>query len=140
MGKTSLSRAVWHHPEVTARYDQHRFFVPCDTVSTSIQLACLIGTHIGLKAGKDLTGPVIHHFSSGPPTLLILDNLETIWEPAESHADVEKFLCCLTNVEHLALIVSMEPDVFSSGTNKYNCRSQCEEQKDLPMCGGLAPS
>jgi Cdc6-like AAA superfamily ATPase len=108
MGKTSLSRAVLHHPELTCRYDQHRLFVPCDTVSTNIQLAGLIGAHIGLKSGKDLTWPVIRHFSSGPPTLLILDNLETVWEPAESRADVEKFLCHLTDVEHLALIVRTE--------------------------------
>ena len=93
---------------MTSRYDQHRLFVYCDTVSTSIQLAGLIGAHLGLKSGKDLTGPVIRHFSSGPPTLLILDNLETVWEPAESRADVEKFLCRLTDVEHLAFIVSTE--------------------------------
>jgi hypothetical protein len=106
MGKTSLSKAALHHPEVTSRYDQHRFFVPCNTVSTSIQLAALIGAHLGLKSGKDLTGPVICHFSSGPPALLILDNLETIWEPKESRADVEKFLCQLTDIQHLAFIVS----------------------------------
>jgi hypothetical protein len=108
MGKTTLSKAVLHHPELSARYDQHRFFVPCVTVSTSIQLAGLIGAHLGLKPGKDLTGPVIHYFSSSPPTLLILDNLENIWEPAESRAGVEKFLCHLADVEHLAFIVSTE--------------------------------
>ena len=108
MGKTSLSRAVLHHPEMTSRYEQHRLFVPCDTVSTSIQLADLIGAHIGLKPRKDLTRAVLHHFSSGPPTLLILDNLESIWEPAESRPDVERFLSHLTDVEHLALIVSTE--------------------------------
>jgi hypothetical protein len=91
---------------MASRYGQHRLFVPCDTVLTSIQLANLLGTHIGFKYGKDLTGPVIRHFSSGPPTLLVLDNLETVWEPTESRADVEKFLCHLTDVEHLALIVS----------------------------------
>jgi hypothetical protein len=105
MGKSSLARAVLHHPELTSRYDQHRLFVPCDTVLTSIQLA---GRILGLKSGKDLTGPVICHFSGGPPTLLILDNLETIWEPAESRADVGKFLCQLTDVEHLAFIVSTD--------------------------------
>jgi Cdc6-like AAA superfamily ATPase len=109
MGKTSLSKAILHHPELTSRYDQHRVFVPCDTVSNSIQLAGLIGAHIGLKPGNDLTRPVISHFLNDPPALLILDNLETIWEPAESRADVENFLCLLTDVEHLALIVSREP-------------------------------
>jgi predicted ATPase len=109
MGKTSLSRAVLHHPELISRYDQHRIFVPCDTVSNSIQLAGVIGAHIGLKPGSDLTRLVIGHFSNGPPTLLVLDNVETIWEPAESRADVEKLLCHLTEIEHLAVIVSMEP-------------------------------
>ena len=109
MGKTSLSKAVLHHPELISRYDQHRIFVPCDTLSNSIQLAGLIGAHIGLKPGRDLTRPVIHHFSNGSPTLLVLDNLETIWEPAVSRADVEKFLCHLTDTKHLAVIVSMEP-------------------------------
>ncbi|KAJ7816487.1 hypothetical protein B0H13DRAFT_432104 [Mycena leptocephala] len=107
MGKTSLARAVLHHPGMTSRYEQHRLFVPCGTVSTSIQLACLIGAYIGLTSGEDLTGPVIRHFSSGPPTLLILDNLETIWEPAESRADVENFLCHLADMEHVALIITM---------------------------------
>ena len=117
MGKTSLAKAVLHHPELTSRYGQHRLFVPCDSVSTSVQLAGLIGAHLGLKPGQDLTGPVIRHFSDGPPTLLILDNLETIWEPAESRADVEKFLCHLTDVEHLALIVSTELIAFTSSTH-----------------------
>jgi Cdc6-like AAA superfamily ATPase len=114
MGKTSLSKAVLHHPEMASRYDQHRVFVSCDTLSNSIQLASLIGAHIGLKPGKDLTQAVLHHFSIGPPTLLVLDNLETIWEPEESRAHVEKFMCHLTDVEQLAISVSTEP-MHSSG-------------------------
>jgi Cdc6-like AAA superfamily ATPase len=109
IGKTSLSRVVLHHPELTARYEQHRFFVHCGTVSTSIQLAALIGAHIGLKPEKDLTRPVIHYFSSITATLLILDNLEALWEPKETRGDVENFLSLLSEVEHLALIVSTEP-------------------------------
>jgi predicted ATPase len=109
MGKTSLARAVLHHPDMTSRYEQNRLFIPCDTVSTSVQLAALIGGHIGLEAGNNLTRAVIRFFSSSAPTLLILDNLETVWEPAESRGDVENFLCLLEEVEHLALIVSMNP-------------------------------
>jgi hypothetical protein len=55
MGKTSLARAVVHHTEVTARYDQHRYFVACDSASTTVELAALIGAHLGLKPGNDLT-------------------------------------------------------------------------------------
>ncbi|KAJ7820048.1 hypothetical protein B0H13DRAFT_1921438 [Mycena leptocephala] len=107
MGKTSLARAVIHHSEIASRYDQQRFFVACESTATQAELAALIGTHLGLKPGKDLTRPVIQHFSSSPHSLLILDNLETVWEPVESRANIEEFLSLLTGVEHLALVITM---------------------------------
>ncbi|KAJ7880167.1 hypothetical protein B0H13DRAFT_1630453, partial [Mycena leptocephala] len=105
MGKTSLARAVIHHTEIAGRYEQHRFFVACDTAATQVELAALIGSHLGLKPGKDLTQPVIQYFTNSPQSLLILDNLETLWEPTGSHGNIEEFLSLLTGVEHLALVV-----------------------------------
>ncbi|KAJ7840140.1 P-loop containing nucleoside triphosphate hydrolase protein, partial [Mycena leptocephala] len=107
MGKTSLARAVIHHSEITGRYGQQRFFVACDSIATQVELTALIGAHIGLKPGKDLTCPVIQHFSSSPHSLLILDNLETLWEPTESRANIEEFLSLLTGVEQLGLVITM---------------------------------
>ncbi|KAJ7697563.1 hypothetical protein B0H14DRAFT_3174402 [Mycena olivaceomarginata] len=52
MGKTSLARAVLHHPDIMARYVQNRFFVGCNSAMTGIELANLIGSHLGLKPGK----------------------------------------------------------------------------------------
>lgn len=106
MGKTTLARAVLHHTEIAARYGQQRFFVACDSAATTSELAALIGAHVGLTAGKDLTRMVVHHFSHGPPGLLILDNLETLWEPTSSLHEIEEFLSLLTGVNHLALMVS----------------------------------
>ncbi|KAJ7939565.1 P-loop containing nucleoside triphosphate hydrolase protein, partial [Mycena leptocephala] len=108
MGKTSLARAALHDVQITARYGQHRFFVPCDSASSKLDLVALIGAHLGLKPGKDLTRPVIRHFSSdNSPCLLILDNLETIWEPLTIRGDVEEFLSLLTDIHHLALIITL---------------------------------
>ncbi|KAJ7725450.1 P-loop containing nucleoside triphosphate hydrolase protein, partial [Mycena metata] len=107
MGKTSLARAVLHHTEVTTKYQQNRFFVTCDTVSTKVELAGLTGAHLGLKPGKDLSRAVLQHFSSLPPTLLILNNLETVWEPVESRKEVENFLSLLTDVTSLAFMITM---------------------------------
>ncbi|KAJ7819672.1 P-loop containing nucleoside triphosphate hydrolase protein [Mycena leptocephala] len=106
MGKSSLSRAVLHHPEITANY-KDCFFVPSDSATTSVGLAGVIGSHLGLKPGKDLTKAVIQSLSERPHCLLVLDNLETSWEPAESRAGVEEFLSLLTDVSHLALIITM---------------------------------
>ncbi|KAJ7457718.1 P-loop containing nucleoside triphosphate hydrolase protein, partial [Mycena latifolia] len=107
IGKTSLARAILHHPEIAARYDQHQVFIACDTTSSTIQLAGLIGAHMGLKQGNDLTQAVVRHFTRSPPSLLILDNLETVWEPRESRAEVEKFLALLAEIDLLSIIITM---------------------------------
>ncbi|KAJ7093798.1 P-loop containing nucleoside triphosphate hydrolase protein [Mycena epipterygia] len=106
MGKTSLAKAALHHPDIVSKY-QHRLFVAADSAATSIELAALIGLHLGLKPGKDLRKPVVHYFSSTGPSLLVLDNLETLWEPMESRDSVEGFLSILTDASNLALMVTM---------------------------------
>jgi hypothetical protein len=106
MGKTSLAKAALHHPEITAKYE-HRLFVPCHSATTSVEMAAIIGSHVGLKPGKDLKKPVIRYLSEKPACLLVLDNLETAWEPLASRSAVEKFLSLLTDISHLTLMVSI---------------------------------
>ncbi|KAJ7451367.1 hypothetical protein FB451DRAFT_1525746 [Mycena latifolia] len=106
IGKTSLAKAALHHPDVSAKYEA-KLFVACDSATTSIELAALVGSNIGLKPGRDLTKPVVQHFAQGPPSLLVLDNLETPWEKIKSRGGVEEFLSLLTDVPHLALIITM---------------------------------
>ncbi|KAJ7131120.1 hypothetical protein C8R44DRAFT_904155 [Mycena epipterygia] len=106
IGKTSLARTALHHPDVVAKYEQ-RFFVAAESATTSIELAALAGSHLGLKPGKDLTKAVVRFLSTTPSCLLILDNLETPWEPLESRGGVEEFLSLLTDVPQLALLITM---------------------------------
>ncbi|KAJ7483510.1 P-loop containing nucleoside triphosphate hydrolase protein, partial [Mycena latifolia] len=106
IGKTSLAKAVLHETQVTSKYT-HCFFVVADSVHTSVELAELIGSHLGLKPEKDLTKTVVQYFARNPPCLLILDNLETSWEPLESRNGVEELLAWLIDVDHLALIITM---------------------------------
>jgi hypothetical protein len=106
MGKTSLARGVLHHPDTFAKFE-HRFFVSAEPANNSIELAALIGLHVGLNPGKDLTKPVIRYFSRQPLCLLVLDNLETAWEPIEARGGIEEFLSLLADVPHLALIVRL---------------------------------
>jgi Cdc6-like AAA superfamily ATPase len=108
MGKTSLARAVLHHADTCVKFE-HRFFVSAESATTSLELAALIGLHVGLSPGQDLTKPVVQYISKKPSCLLILDNLETVWEPIQSRGGVEEFLSLLTAVKHLALIVCLQP-------------------------------
>ncbi|KAJ6492123.1 hypothetical protein C8R45DRAFT_1137211, partial [Mycena sanguinolenta] len=106
MGKTSLARAALHHPDTLTRF-KDRFFVSAEPATTSVELAALIGLHVGLDPGKDLTKAVIQYFTRKSSCLLILDNLETVWEPTQSRSEVEEFLSLLTEVQHLGLIITM---------------------------------
>jgi hypothetical protein len=54
MGKTSLAKAVLHHPDTSAKFED-RFFVSAESATASIELAALIGLHVGLRPGTDLT-------------------------------------------------------------------------------------
>ncbi|KAJ7331322.1 hypothetical protein DFH08DRAFT_940026 [Mycena albidolilacea] len=106
MGKTSLAKAVLHHPDTSAKFE-HKFFVSVESANSTIELAALIGLHVGLDPGPDLTKPVIQYLLQKPSCLLVLDNLETVWEPLQSRDRVEEFLSLLTEVQHLALVITM---------------------------------
>ncbi|KAJ7136205.1 hypothetical protein C8R46DRAFT_1322361 [Mycena filopes] len=107
MGKTSLAKAVLHEETIAGRYTQYRFFIPCDKAGSTAELASLIGAHLGLKSGRDMTRAVLQHLSQSPPSLLVLDNLETVWEPVEPRKDIEEFLSLLTDITTLSLMVTM---------------------------------
>ncbi|KAF8214685.1 hypothetical protein K438DRAFT_1749779 [Mycena galopus ATCC 62051] len=106
MGKTSLARAVLHHPDTLAKFE-NRFFVSAEAATTSVELAALIGLHVELNPGEDLTKLVVRYFSRKVSCLLILDNLETAWEPIQSRPGVEELLSLLTGLDHLALMITM---------------------------------
>ncbi|KAJ7508315.1 P-loop containing nucleoside triphosphate hydrolase protein [Mycena galericulata] len=106
MGKTSLAKAALHHPNITTKYAD-RFFVPCDSATTSLEIATLIGAHLDLKPAKNPIKPVIQCLAKKIDCLLILDNLETTWEPLASRRGVEELLSLLTGLPHLALIITM---------------------------------
>ncbi|KAJ7166805.1 P-loop containing nucleoside triphosphate hydrolase protein, partial [Mycena filopes] len=107
MGKTSLARAALHHSDTCSRFPA-RFFVSAEPATTAVELAALVGIHLGLVPGPNLIKPVVWYFArQTSPCLLVLDNLETPWEPLQSRSGVEEFISLLADVNHLALIITM---------------------------------
>ncbi|KAJ7264341.1 P-loop containing nucleoside triphosphate hydrolase protein, partial [Mycena rebaudengoi] len=106
MGKTSLARTALHNTQVEAKYS-HRYFVPCHSSPTCTELAATIADYIGLETGSNMTKRIAHYFAHAPPSLLILDNLETPWESLSSRSEVEEFLSLLTDVMHLGLMITL---------------------------------
>ncbi|KAJ7181126.1 P-loop containing nucleoside triphosphate hydrolase protein, partial [Mycena filopes] len=107
MGKTSLARAALHHSDTSSRF-KARFFVSAEPATTVVELAAQIGLHLSLEPGPNLINPVVRYFArQTSPCLLVLDNLETPWEPLQSRSAVEDFLSLLADLNQLALIITM---------------------------------
>ncbi|KAJ6452360.1 hypothetical protein C8R47DRAFT_1204351 [Mycena vitilis] len=111
MGKTTVARVVLHHTDITTRYEQHRHFITCDSAGTKAELLALIGDHLGLKLGKTPAQALVRHFVEAPPSLLILDNLEMVWERKESYdthnlGEVDRILALTDNMP-LAIAISL---------------------------------
>ncbi|KAJ7166828.1 hypothetical protein C8R46DRAFT_1034821 [Mycena filopes] len=90
--------------------DSHsgRFFVSAEAATTAVELAALIGLHLGLDPGPNLMRLVVKYFAQqASPSLLVLDNLETPWEPLQSRGAVEELISLLADVNHLALVIAM---------------------------------
>ncbi|KAF7323580.1 ATPase-AAA-core domain-containing protein [Mycena kentingensis (nom. inval.)] len=88
IGKTSLARAVLHHPTVTTRYSglgkERRLFIPCDRAHNAVDVLTLCGLHleVDVHAGSVKTR-VLNALAARADEgcLVFLDNLETCWEP-----------------------------------------------------------
>ncbi|KAJ7261933.1 hypothetical protein C8J57DRAFT_1633369 [Mycena rebaudengoi] len=106
MGKTSLATAALHNPQVEAKYSL-RYFVPCQSSPTCTELVGTIADHIGVERGPNLSKKVAHYFAHAPPSLLVLDNLETPWESNSSRHEVEEFLSLLTDAPQLGLMITL---------------------------------
>jgi Cdc6-like AAA superfamily ATPase len=107
IGKTSLAQTALHHEDVVAKYPE-RYFVPCHSSLTSSDLISTILSHIGFESAKGLQH-ILQYFTCSKPSLLVLDNFETLWEPASTRMDVEEFLSQLAGVPQLAALVSFKP-------------------------------
>ncbi|KAJ7107053.1 P-loop containing nucleoside triphosphate hydrolase protein, partial [Mycena epipterygia] len=106
MGKSTLAMTVLHHPAVTERYP-NRHFVSCESAYTSIDLVSAVGSHLGLERTRQLSQAIVRHLSQCGTSLLVLDNLETPWEPLESRAQVEEFISLLADIPNMALLITM---------------------------------
>ncbi|KAF8188897.1 P-loop containing nucleoside triphosphate hydrolase protein, partial [Mycena galopus ATCC 62051] len=106
IGKTSLATAAIHHPKVDSKYT-HRYFISCESAATHDDLVSIIVSHLGLEPSRNPSKSLLRHFSQCPPSILILDNFETCWEAFDSRSQFEEFLSLLTDIPHLALLITM---------------------------------
>ncbi|KAJ7065678.1 P-loop containing nucleoside triphosphate hydrolase protein, partial [Mycena amicta] len=111
MGKTSLAKVVLHHPIIAGLFASSIYFISCESASTVDELATQIALHMNNSVHIDShSNPRVQlqqQVSLMDRCLLVLDNLETLWEPAETRSDLEEFLSGLSSNLQLAIMITM---------------------------------
>jgi hypothetical protein len=90
MGKRSTALHVLHHPTIVALYETHQYLVGCDAATSADTLATLIlqVLRVPIVAGENILTVVQQVLLAAPPTLLLLDNFESVWHADSSQVGV----------------------------------------------------
>lgn len=105
MGKTELTKAVAHHAKVASRFAARRFFVPLETATTAAAMQDAIIRAIGGDPALGFATAL--HGLHGRDTLLVLDNLETPWEPRDQRAATEQVIAELADTAGMIVLASL---------------------------------
>ena len=104
IGKTELTKAIARHEAVAHRFAERRFFVPLETATSAAAMQDAITIAIGGDPAHGLAAALqsLH----GRDTLLLLDNLETPWEPRGQRAATEQVLAELAAISGIVVLAS----------------------------------
>ncbi|KAF7972923.1 hypothetical protein HWV62_16578 [Athelia sp. TMB] len=109
MGKTSTALHLISHEAVIARYHDRRYYVGLDALSSAGALAQRISRVINAVAGpgESIVEAIHRTLKAAAPTLLLLDNFETVWEAETDHTAIRDLLRKLSDAPSAALMITM---------------------------------
>jgi tetratricopeptide (TPR) repeat protein len=105
VGKSTVSLAVLHRPEVVARFRERRFFARLDAAPDAESAALALAGALRVISGPDLWQRALSVLAAGP-AVLVLDNLETPWD-GDDQSGTEALLAELAAVPGLSLVASV---------------------------------
>ncbi|KAH7102762.1 hypothetical protein BKA62DRAFT_829043 [Auriculariales sp. MPI-PUGE-AT-0066] len=125
IGKTSLALAIAHQARVAVAFSDRRFFISVEGMIDVEAAAKELARAFGLQDSQDPLSATVHHLQASKPTLLIIDNLETLWfrDNAALRIDTERMLTRLADVSSLTLIITCRGAVVPSGVDWSNAQS-----------------
>ena len=106
MGKTTVALAILHDNSVCERFEARRFFISCEAAIDAQDAARFLARTLSLEPSKDPLSDVVQHLKDQPRTLIVVDNLETIWINDQTRSSTELFLRTLASVETVTLIIT----------------------------------
>lgn len=105
IGKSSLTRAICNHNDVIEHFGEaRRWFVELDTASTAVAMEDAIARAIGLDPANGFKATLAGLRQR--PGLLVLDNLETPWDPQGERTRTEASVAAIAAIPNVAVLAS----------------------------------
>lgn len=105
VGKSSLALAILHDARIVQKFCARRIWLPCDGATTADAVTGALVAYLSVS-GKSSLRKVAECLGTAP-TILVLDNFETPWEPENARLGSEQLLASLAEIESLTLIITM---------------------------------
>ncbi|KAH7098782.1 P-loop containing nucleoside triphosphate hydrolase protein [Auriculariales sp. MPI-PUGE-AT-0066] len=122
IGKTALALAILHNERIKLRCGNNRIFISCEAAVDVDGLLAIFAQTLALPLTGDLLATIAHYFKSRPGSLVVLDNIETIWLSRNSalNLQMERFLGQLAEIDELDLIVTTRGTLLPSSVRWSN--------------------
>jgi hypothetical protein len=104
IGKSTVALALLYDARVSARFNNRRYFVRCDSAKSADAVRVELAQMLGIPVGAHMRDQVRSHLTEFPAAL-VLDNLETPWEA--DPLNVEELLRELASLPSIALVVAL---------------------------------
>ena len=121
IGKTSTAKHVLH---CLKQFEYQQYFVGCDAVTSADTLAALILQVLRVPPvqGEHMLTVLHQALLVAPPTLLLLDNFESVWQLDPSRDGVRDLLSKIGSAKKVSLIVTMRGSAPPSNIKWTHCQ------------------
>ena len=108
-GKTTLAHAVLTVDAIREHFGRARYFVPCESVTSSGALLTELGKTLGVvSSGSDALWSRILATLTSTESIICFDNFESSWDqPAETKHTVEELLSRVTELHCVTVLITM---------------------------------
>jgi hypothetical protein len=108
-GKTTLAHAVLTVDVIRKHFGDARYFVPCESVTSSGALLTELGKTLGVvNSGSDALWSRILASLTSKDSIICFDNFESPWDQhVETKQSVEELLSRVTELHHVTVLITM---------------------------------
>jgi tetratricopeptide (TPR) repeat protein len=108
-GKTTLVRAVLTDKQIQEHFCVARYFVPCESITSSGALLTELGKSLGvLEGGSDALWSRIQAILTSNDSIICFDNFESPWDQnVETKCCVEELLSRVTELHCVTVLITM---------------------------------